>query len=178
MHSRFWENLDQSKSRAFKNLIYLTSINRSNIIDELRKKQENLKREIKKEEELIRINRTKSRKVALKALQRKKLLESRLKRNKGALQTLIYGSQYSETKQPIINNVSSDEIVTNDIVLTLDAAQNVSHIISNPMGFSQDFDEEELIKELEEMENQEINSSIEPSLATKSGLLSFKTKNY
>ncbi len=113
----------------------------------------------------------------MKALQRKNLLESRLARNEGALQTLRYGSQYFETKQSIINNVSSDEIVTNDIVLTLDAAQNTSHIISDLMGFSQDFDDEELLKELEEMENQEMNDIIEPSLATQSGLLSFETKN-
>ncbi len=83
---------------------------------------------------------------------------------------LRYGSQYFQTKQPKqtrqINNVSSDEIVTNDIVLTLDAAQNVSHIIFNPMRFSQDFNDEELLKELEEVEKQEMNIIIHRSLVT------------
>lgn len=59
-------------------------------------------------------------------------------------------------------NVDVDKVraIMDDAREQLQLAEEISQIISNPIGFGQEVDEDELMKELEEIEQEKLNNQI------------------
>ncbi len=144
------------------------------------KKQEYLEKKIESEVEIIRKNGTKNKRVSLQALKRKKRLESQLAQIDGTLTTLEsqreslenantnmevlvnmkFGAEALKTAQTKIGDVDTVADIMDDIREQQELAQEISDVISNPIGFGHDVDEDELLKELEDMEQQEMDEQL------------------
>ncbi|CAG2114972.1 unnamed protein product [Medioppia subpectinata] len=140
-----------------------------------------LEKKIETEVEIIRKNGTRNKKVSLQALKRKKRLESQLQQIDGTLTTLEsqrislenantnvqvlqsmkYGADALKVAQNTIGDVDRVQDVMDDIREQQELAQEISDLISNPVGFGQDVgDDDELLQELEELEQQELDQQL------------------
>ena len=133
------------------------------------KKQEFLEKKIAEQQEIAKINRTKNKAAALKALNQKKIYEDQLKQNAGkisAMEKQKESLEVSITNRVVVDamshvaialknvhkkmDVETVEEIINDINDQQDLGKEIGDLISNPASFGQpDVDEDELENELE-----------------------------
>jgi len=145
----------------------------------LMKKQDFLEKKIEKELGTARQNGTKNKRVALQALKRKKRYEKQLQQIDGTLSTIEMQREALEsanTNTAVLNTMSEaakalkaahqhmdvDKVhdMMDDIAEQQEVAREISDAISNPLAFGQDVDEDELEKELEELEQQALDEEL------------------
>ncbi|BES90633.1 unnamed protein product [Nesidiocoris tenuis] len=147
--------------------------------DMLVKKQEHLESKIELEMKIIKKNGTANRRVSLQALKRKKRYEKQLQQIDGTLSTIEMQREALEsanTNTAVLQTMklAADTLKTahqhmdvdqvhdmmDDIAEQQDVAKEISEAISNPVAFGNDIDEDELEKELEELEQQELDREL------------------
>ncbi|KAK1795658.1 hypothetical protein P4O66_001150 [Electrophorus voltai] len=147
--------------------------------DMLTKKQEFLEKKIDQELLTAKRNGTKNKRAALQALKRKKRYEKQLAQIDGTLSTIEFQREALEnanTNTEVIKNMGFaakamkaahdnmdidkvDELMQ-DITEQQELAQEISDAISKPVGFGEEFDEDELLAELEELEQEELDKNL------------------
>ncbi|KAF7273544.1 charged multivesicular body protein shrub [Rhynchophorus ferrugineus] len=147
--------------------------------DLLTKKQEYLEKQIDDCILIAKKNASKNKRVALQALKKKKRLEKTLLQVDGTLTTLDLQKDALEganTNAAVLismrdaaaalknahKNLDIDNVhdIMDDIAEQHDLANEISNAISNPVGFGDDIDEDELNKELEELETENFESDL------------------
>ncbi|KAM4688039.1 charged multivesicular body protein 4c isoform 1-T1 [Discoglossus pictus] len=142
----------------------------------LTKKQEYLEKKIEHELATAKKHGTKNKRAALQALKRKKRLEKQLTQIDGTLSTIEFqreALENSHTNTEVLKNMGYaakamknvhenmdlDKIddLMHDIHEQQDVAQEISEAISRPVGFGDEFDEDDLLAELEELEQEDLN---------------------
>lgn len=145
----------------------------------LLKKQEFLEKKIELELGTARKNGTKNKRVALSALKRKKRYEKQLQQIDGTLSTIEMQREALEganTNTAVLQTMGEaakalkaahkhmdvDQVhdMMDDIAEQQDVAREISEAISNPVSFGQDMDEDELERELEELEQEELDKEL------------------
>ncbi|KAG7332166.1 hypothetical protein KOW79_004000 [Hemibagrus wyckioides] len=145
----------------------------------LSKKQEFLEKKIEAELLTAKKNGTKNKRAALQALKRKKRYEKQLAQIDGTLSTIEYQREALEnanTNTEVLKNMGFaakamknahqnmdidkvDELMQ-DITEQQELAQEISDAISKPVAFGDEFDEDELLAELEELEQEELDNTL------------------
>lgn len=147
--------------------------------DLLIKKQEFLEKKIELELATAKKNGTKNKRAAIQALKRKKRYEKQLQQIDGTLSTIemqreaLEGANTNtavlQTMKDAANALKAahqhmdvDQVhdMMDDIAEQQDVAREISEAISNPVAFGQDVDEDELEKELEELEQEELDREL------------------
>lgn len=147
--------------------------------DMLVKKQEYLEKKIEYELGLVKKNGTSNKRVAIQALKRKKRYEKQLQQIDGTLATIEMQREALEganTNTAVLQtmkfaadalksahqHMDVDQVhdMMDDIAEQQDVAKEISEAISNPVAFGNDIDEEELEKELEELEQEELDREL------------------
>ncbi|XP_073406694.1 charged multivesicular body protein 4c isoform X2 [Dendrobates tinctorius] len=114
--------------------------------------------------------------AALQALKRKKRLEKQLTQIDGTLSTIEFQREALENShtntevlknmgyaakamKTVHQNMDLDKIddLMEDIHAQQDVAEEISNAISRPVGLGEEFDEDELLAELEELEQEDLN---------------------
>jgi len=145
----------------------------------LMKKQDFLEKKIEQELATARKNGTKNKRVALQALKKKKRLEKQLQQIDGTLTTIEMQREALEganTNTAVLNTMSEaakalkaahqhmdvDKVhdMMDDIAEQQEVAREISDAISNPVAFGQDIDDDELERELEELEQEELDKEL------------------
>ncbi|XP_053202351.1 charged multivesicular body protein 4c-like [Panonychus citri] len=145
----------------------------------LLKKQEYYERLIKEQEAIIKANGTKNKKVALAALKKKKRLEKQMETQEGTLTTLEFQREALEnanTNTEVLKNmglaakalktvhnsmdVDKVEDLMEDVREQQQMAEEIVNVITDKSAFGQNIDEDELIKELEELEQEELDKQL------------------
>ncbi|XP_067835686.1 charged multivesicular body protein 4b-like [Heptranchias perlo] len=149
----------------------------------LTKKQEYLESRIEKELETARRSGTKNKRAALQALKRKKRFEKQLAQIDGTLSTIEFQREALEnanTNTEVLKSMGYaakaikaahehmdldkiDEMMQ-DITEQHEIAHEISDAISRPAAFGSEFDEDELLAELEELEQEELNKKMSKGL--------------
>uniref|UniRef100_A0A0N5AHI2 Charged multivesicular body protein 4b n=1 Tax=Syphacia muris TaxID=451379 RepID=A0A0N5AHI2_9BILA len=143
------------------------------------KKQEFLEKKIAAEVATARKHGTKNKRVALHALKRKKQFEKQLEHIDGVLNTLEYQKvalENASTNAEVLhvmkgatdalksahNNMDVDQVhdLMEEIADQQEVANEIAEAISSPAGFEQDVDEDELLKELEELEQEDLDKQL------------------
>ncbi|KAM6947362.1 charged multivesicular body protein 4b [Lycodopsis pacificus] len=147
--------------------------------DMLAKKQGFLEEKIDKELMMAKKNGTKNKRAALGALKRKKRYEKQLAQIDGTLSTIEFQREALEnanTNTEVLKNMGYaakamkaahenmdidkvDDLMA-DITEQQEVAQEISDVISRPIGFGDEFDEDELMAELEELEQEELDKNL------------------
>lgn len=139
----------------------------------LGKKQDFLEKKVEAEMVLARKNAKTNKRVALQALKRKKRYEVQLRQIDGTLTTIesqreaLEGANTNTAVLQTMNEASKamkkahgdmnvDEVhdMMDDIAEQQEVAKEISEAISNPVAFGQDFDEDELEAELNDLEEE------------------------
>jgi len=139
----------------------------------LLKKQDFLEKKIDSEMAIARKNAKTNKRAALQAIKRKKRFEKQLGQIDGTLTTLeqqreaLEGantntavlqtmSEAAKSLKKAHDNMNVDEVhdMMDDIAEQQDVAKEISEAISNPVAFGQEFDEDDLEAELEELEKE------------------------
>uniref|UniRef100_A0AC34R738 Charged multivesicular body protein 4b n=1 Tax=Panagrolaimus sp. JU765 TaxID=591449 RepID=A0AC34R738_9BILA len=147
--------------------------------DMLIKKQEFFEKKIKQETDTARANASSNKRVALQALKKKKQYEKQQAHIDGVLQTIEFqrvSLENAATNAEILTVMGSaakamkvahkdmdvDQVhnLMEDIAEQQDVANEIAEAISNPVGFGNDIDESDLLKELEELEEEQINEKL------------------
>ncbi|XP_015586240.1 charged multivesicular body protein 4c [Cephus cinctus] len=147
--------------------------------DMLIKKQDFLESKIELEIQVARKNGTKNKRAAIQALKRKKRYEKQLQQIDGTLSTIEMQREALEsanTNTAVLTTMKSaadalksahqhmdvDQVhdMMDDIAEQQDVAKEISDAISNPVAFGQDVDEDELERELEELEQEELDKEL------------------
>nr|XP_032830714.1 charged multivesicular body protein 4c-like isoform X1 [Petromyzon marinus] len=143
------------------------------------KKQEFLEGKVDAEVALARRHGTANKRAALSALKRKKRYEKQLAQIDGTLSTIEFQREALEnanTNTEVLKTMGFaakamkkahqdmdidkvDDLMA-DITEQQDLAQEISDAISKPVGMSDDYDEDELMAELEEMEQEELDKEL------------------
>ncbi|XP_069681519.1 charged multivesicular body protein 4 [Periplaneta americana] len=145
----------------------------------LMKKQDFLEKKIEQEIAVARKNGTKNKRAAIQALKRKKRYEKQLQQIDGTLSTIEMQREALEsanTNTSVLQTMKSaadalkaahqhmdvDQVhdMMDDIAEQQDVAKEISEAISNPVAFGQDVDEDELERELEELEQEELDKEL------------------
>ncbi|CAG0881991.1 unnamed protein product [Cyprideis torosa] len=145
----------------------------------LMKKQDFLEKKIADELEVAKKNGTRNKRVALLALKKKKRYEKQLQQIDGTLSTIEMQREALEganTNTAVLTTMSDaakamkaahkhmdiDNVhdMMDDIAEQQDIAREISDAISNPVSFGQDIDEDELEKELAELEQEELDREL------------------
>uniref|UniRef100_A0A1B6LBV6 Uncharacterized protein n=1 Tax=Graphocephala atropunctata TaxID=36148 RepID=A0A1B6LBV6_9HEMI len=143
------------------------------------KKQEFLEKKIEQELGVARKNGTKNKRAAIQALKRKKRYEKQLQQIDGTLSTIemqreaLEGANTNTAVLTTMKNAADalkaahkhmdvDQVhdMMDDIAEQQDVAKEISEAISNPVAFGTDIDEDELEKELEELEQEELDKEL------------------
>lgn len=143
------------------------------------KKQEFLEKKIQQEINTARKNGTANKRAAIQALKRKKRYEKQLQQIDGTLSTIEMQREALEganTNTAVLQTMKSaadalksahqhmdvDQVhdMMDDIAEQQDVAKEISEAISNPVAFGNDIDDEELERELEQMEQEELNKKM------------------
>jgi len=143
------------------------------------KKQEFLESKIEQELHVAKTNGTKNKRAAIQALKRKKRYEKQLQQIDGTLSTIEMQREALEganTNTAVLNTMSEaakalksahqsmdiDKVhdMMDDIAEQQDVAKEISDAISNPLSFGQDLDEDELERELEELEQEDLDKAL------------------
>ena len=127
----------------------------------LNKKQEFLEKKIESETAIARKNAKTNKQAALRALKRKKRYDRQLQQIDGTLTTM--GSAAKALKKAHADmDVDQVHDMMDDIAEQQDVAKEISDAISNPVAFGQEFDEDELEAELNDLESElELNEQEE-----------------
>ncbi|KAM7005512.1 charged multivesicular body protein 4b [Tautogolabrus adspersus] len=145
----------------------------------LAKKQDFLEKKIDHELLTAKKNGTKNKRAALQALKRKKRYEKQLAQIDGTLSTIEFQREALEnanTNTEVLKNMGFaakamkaahenmdidkvDDLMA-DITEQQEVAQEISDVISRPVGFGEEFDEDELMAELEELEQEELDQNL------------------
>ncbi|XP_077191408.1 charged multivesicular body protein 4b [Paroedura picta] len=145
----------------------------------LSKKQEFLEKKIEQELSAARKHGTKNKRAALQALKRKKRYEKQLAQIDGTLSTIEFQREALEnanTNTEVLKNMGYaakamkaahdnmdidkvDELMQ-DIAEQQELADEISTAISKPVGIGEEFDEDELMAELEELEQEELDKNL------------------
>ncbi|XP_042263341.1 charged multivesicular body protein 4b [Thunnus albacares] len=145
----------------------------------LAKKQDFLEKKIDHELMTAKKNGTKNKRAALQALKRKKRYEQQLAQIDGTLSTIEFQREALEnanTNTEVLKNMGMaakamkaahenmdidkvDDLMA-EITEQQEVAQEISDVISRPIGFGQDYDEDELMAELEELEQEELDKNL------------------
>jgi len=145
----------------------------------LLKKQEFLESKIDQELSTAKANGTKNKRVAIAALKRKKRYERQLQQIDGTLSTIEMQREALEganTNTHVLTamgdaakamkaahqHLDIDKVhdMMDDIAEQQDVAREISDVISNPTAFGNDLDEDELERELEELEQEDLDSAL------------------
>ncbi|KAF3827159.1 hypothetical protein GH733_002645 [Mirounga leonina] len=117
---------------------------------------------------------TQNKRTALQALKRKKRYEKQLAQIDGTLSTVEFQREALEkanTNTEVLKNMGYaakaydtdidkvDELMQ-DIADQQELAEEISTAISKPVGFGEEFDEDELMAELEELEQEELDKNL------------------
>lgn len=159
------------------------------IEDLLRKRQDVLEKKIDDELKTAKANGVKNKRLALQALKRKKRYEAQLNQIDGTLTTLEYQREALEnanTNTEVLKSmgfaakafksahleldVDKVQDLKDDIAEQQELANEISNVISSPIGMDAQFDEDDLMKELEELEQEDLDKELLniPSAATDS----------
>ncbi|XP_076174615.1 charged multivesicular body protein shrub isoform X1 [Ptiloglossa arizonensis] len=149
------------------------------IEDMLLKKQDFLESKIKLEIQVAKKNGTKNKRAAIQALKRKNRFAKQLQQIDGTLSTIEMQREALEsanTNTAVLTTMKSaadalksvhkdmdvDQVhdMMDDIAEQQDVAREISDAISNPVAFGQDIDEDELEKELEELEQEQLDKEL------------------
>lgn len=145
----------------------------------LAKKQDFLEKKIDQELLTAKKNGTKNKRAALQALKRKKRYEKQLAQIDGTLSTIEFQREALEnanTNTEVLKNMGYaakamkaahenmdidkvDDLMA-DITEQQEVAQEISDVISRPIGFGEEYDEDELMAELEELEQEELDKNL------------------
>ncbi|XP_068197703.1 charged multivesicular body protein 4b [Antennarius striatus] len=145
----------------------------------LQKKQDFLEKKIEQELQTAKKYGTKNKRGALLALKRKKRYEKQLDQIDGTLSTIEYQREALEnanTNTEVLKNmgyaakamkaahehmdIDKVDDLMQDITEQQELAMEVSEAISRPVGIGEEFDEDELLAELEELEQEELDKSM------------------
>ncbi|XP_061779714.1 charged multivesicular body protein 4b-like [Nerophis lumbriciformis] len=145
----------------------------------LTKKQEFLEKKIDQETMTAKRHGMKNKRAALQALKRKKRYLTQLQQIDGTLSTIEFQREALEnanTNTEVLKNMgfaakamkaahqelNIDKVddMMDDITEQHEIAQEITNAISNPLGFGEDVDEDELLAELEEMEQEELDRNL------------------
>ncbi|XP_020901585.1 charged multivesicular body protein 4b [Exaiptasia diaphana] len=145
----------------------------------LQKKSDFLEKKIQNELNIAKANASKNKRSALNALKRKKRLEKQLNQIDGTLSTIEFQREALEganTNTEVLKNMSYaakalkaahqqldvDDVhdMMDDIQEQTELADEISRAISEPVGFGQDIDEDELNAELEELEQEGLDEEL------------------
>ncbi|KAF4520303.1 hypothetical protein B566_EDAN004362 [Ephemera danica] len=145
----------------------------------LMKKQDFLEKKIEQEIATAKKNGTKNKRAAIQALKRKKRYEKQLQQIDGTLSTIemqreaLEGANTNTAVLQTMKNAAEalknahqhmdvDQVhdMMDDIAEQQDVAKEISDAISNPIAFGQDVDEDELERELEELEQEELDKEL------------------
>lgn len=143
------------------------------------KKQEFLEKKIGQELATAKKHGTKNKRLALHALKRKKQYEKQLGQIDGTLSTIEFQREALEnasTNTEVLsvmghaakalkaahNHMDVDKVhdLMDDIAEQQQVADEISQAISNPIGFGQDIDEDDLMAELENLEQEELDEKM------------------
>ncbi|XP_050541399.1 charged multivesicular body protein 4b isoform X2 [Daktulosphaira vitifoliae] len=147
--------------------------------DLLIKKQEYLQKKIDQELEIAKKNGTTNKRAALQALKRKKRYEQQLAQIDGTMLTIETQRDALEganTNNAVLTtmktaadalksahqnmNVEDVHSMMDDIAESQDLSKEISEAISNPVGIGLDVDEDDLQRELEELEQEELDKEL------------------
>jgi charged multivesicular body protein 4 len=139
----------------------------------LNKKQEFLEKKVDAEMAIAKKNAKTNKRIALAALKRKKRYDAQLRQIDGTLTTIesqreaLEGANTNTAVLQTMNEAAKamkkahsdmnvDEVhdMMDDIAEQQDVAKEISEAISNPVAFGQDFDEDELEAELNDLEEE------------------------
>ncbi|KAM6927327.1 charged multivesicular body protein 4b isoform 1-T1 [Xenentodon cancila] len=145
----------------------------------LAKKQDFLEKKIDQELMTAKKNGTKNKRAALQALKRKKRYEKQLAQIDGTLSTIEFQREALEnanTNTEVLKNMgfaakamkaaheNMDIDKVDDLMAEIteqqEVAQEISDVISKPIGFGEEYDEDELMAELEELEQEELDRNL------------------
>lgn len=145
----------------------------------LAKKQDFLEKKIDLELSTAKKNGTKNKRAALQALKRKKRYEKQLAQIDGTLSTIEFQREALEnanTNTEVLKNmgfaakamkaahenmdIDKVDDLMSDITEQQEVAQEISDVISRPIGFGEDYDEDELMAELEDLEQEELDKNL------------------
>ncbi|XP_029357877.1 charged multivesicular body protein 4b [Echeneis naucrates] len=145
----------------------------------LAKKQDFLEKKIDLELMTAKKNGTKNKRAALQALKRKKRYEKQLAQIDGTLSTIEFQREALEnanTNTEVLKNMgfaakamkaaheNMDIDKVDDLMAEIteqqEVAQEISDVISRPIGFGEEYDEDDLLAELEELEQEELDKSL------------------
>ncbi|XP_049590167.1 charged multivesicular body protein 4b [Syngnathus scovelli] len=145
----------------------------------LAKKQEFLEKKIEQEIMTAKKHGMKNQRAALQALKRKKRYSKQLEQIDGTLSTIEFQREALEnanTNTEVLKNmgfaakamkaahkelnVDSVDDLMSDIMEQQELAQEITGVISNPISFGDQVDEDELMAELEELEQEELDRNL------------------
>jgi len=145
----------------------------------LTKKSDFLEKKIEQELGTAKKNSTKNKRAALQALKRKKRYEKQLQQIDGTLSTIEFQREALEnasTNTEVLNvmggaakalkaahkNMDVDDVTNlmDEVAEQQEIANEISEAISNPVGFGQDVDEDDLMAELEELEQETLDAQL------------------
>jgi len=145
----------------------------------LNKKNEYLEKKIDEELHTAKKNAAKNKRVAIQALKRKKRYEKQQQQIDGTLTTIEFQREALEnasTNVEVLNvmgqaakalksshgqmNVDQVHDLMDDIHEQQEIASEISEAISNPVGFNNDVDEDDLMKELEDLEQEGLDEQL------------------
>ncbi|XP_044768436.1 LOW QUALITY PROTEIN: charged multivesicular body protein 4b-like [Neomonachus schauinslandi] len=140
----------------------------------LSKKQEFLETKMEQELTAAKKHGTQNKRAALQALKHKKRYEKQLAQIDGTLSTIEFQREALEntnTNTEVLKNMGYaakaydtdiDEVdeLMQDIADQQELAEEISTAISKPVGFGEEFDEDELMAELEELEQEELDKNL------------------
>jgi charged multivesicular body protein 4A/B len=145
----------------------------------LQKKSDFLEKKIEQEIGIAKKNGTKNKRAAIQALKRKKRYEKQLQQIDGTLSTIEFQREALEnasTNTEVLRvmgdaakalksahkNMNVDDVhnLMDEVAEQQEIANEISDAISNPIGFGQDVDEDDLLAELEELEQEELEDKL------------------
>uniref|UniRef100_A0A914I8F9 Charged multivesicular body protein 4b n=1 Tax=Globodera rostochiensis TaxID=31243 RepID=A0A914I8F9_GLORO len=147
--------------------------------DMFQKKQDFLEKKIETEVATARTHAAKNKRLALQALKRKKGYEKQLEHIAGVLNTIHHqksalenASMNSDVLSVVAdstkalkkahNEMDADKVhdLMEEIAEQQEVANEIATAISNPVGLQNDIDDEELMKELDEMEEEALSGKL------------------
>ncbi|CAK5074927.1 unnamed protein product [Meloidogyne enterolobii] len=148
----------------------------ANMEEMLIKKQEFLGKKIEESIATAKKHATTNKRAALKALKEKKIHEKKLEEIEGILNTIHHqksslenASLHSEvfgvltSTSAALKNINKGmdvHDIMEDIAESQEVTNEITQAISNPSGLQNDIDEDELLKELEDIQEEEINEKL------------------
>uniref|UniRef100_A0A915N4H5 Charged multivesicular body protein 4b n=1 Tax=Meloidogyne javanica TaxID=6303 RepID=A0A915N4H5_MELJA len=128
----------------------------ANMEEMLIKKQEFLGKKIEESIATAKKHATTNKRAALKALKEKKFHEKKLEEIEGILNTIHH--QKSSLENASLHSEVHD--IMEDIAESQEVTNEITQAISNPAGLQNDIDDDELLKELEDIQEEEINEKL------------------